>query len=341
MSDIPTRQLGNTKAVISQYGLGTAPLGSLYDKVSQEQARGCFEAAWDSGIRYYDTAPLYGHGKSERRIGQFLELQDRESYVLSSKAGRLLQKPKDKRDSYAPIWADPSPFEAYFDFSYDGIMRSYEDSLQRLGVNQIDMLIIHDLDMGYQRTDARLRAHFGMLVASGYRAFDELKRAGDILAIGAGVNEIPMMPYFLDYVPLDFFLVAGRYTLLEQNVLDEAFPQCEREGVGVIVGGAFNSGILATGAREGAKFDYADAPTEVLDKVRNIYRVAESFEVSPLAAALQFPLAHPLVASVIPGAVSAAEISQNLEYTRAAIPAAFWQALKDEGLMREDAPTPS
>lgn len=338
---IPTRTLGNTNAVISQYGLGGAPLGSLYQKVSNEQAQACLQAAWDGGIRYFDTAPLYGHGKGERRFGRFLEDHPRDQFVLSSKAGRLLQKPKDMRDNYAPAWADPSPFEAYFDFSYDGIMRSYEDSMQRLGLNQIDMLIIHDLDMGYQKTDARLRAHFGRLVSSGYRAFDELKRSGDILAIGAGVNEIPMMPYFLDYVPLDFFLVAGRYTLLEQDVLDEAFPQCERQGVGVIVGGAFNSGVLATGANPDAKFDYAKAPEAVLAKVQQIYRVADTFGVSPIAAALQFPLAHPIVASVIPGAISAAEITTNLEHTQATIPTGFWQALKDEGLVRPDAPTPS
>jgi D-threo-aldose 1-dehydrogenase len=337
---MPTRKLGHTQAVISQYGLGGAPLGSLYQKISNDQAQACLQAAWDGGIRYFDTAPLYGHGKGERRVGRFLEEQS-DAFVVSSKAGRLLQKPKDVRDNYAPAWADPSPFEAYFDFSYDGIMRSYEDSMQRLGLNRIDMLIIHDLDMGYHQTDARLRSHFGMLVSSGYRAFDELKRSGDILAIGAGVNEIPMMPYFLDFVPLDFFMVAGRYTLLEQDVLDDVFPQCEREGVGIIVGGAFNSGILATGANPDAKFDYAKAPAAVLEKVRHIYRVAQTFGVSPIAAALQFPLGHPLVASVIPGAISAEEISTNLEHAQATIPADFWQALKDEGLMRLDAPTPN
>jgi D-threo-aldose 1-dehydrogenase len=219
-------------------------------------------------------------------------------------------------------------------------MRSYEQSQMRLGMNRIDLLLIHDLDFWFHLTEAKVSAHLNQLFTSGWRALDQLRSHGLVRGVGAGINELGMMPRFLDMVPLDFFLVALRYTLMEQDVLKEEFPYCQRVGVGVVVGGVFNSGITATGPIPGAKYNYRDATPEEIDRVAKIKAVCSAHGVALAAAALQFPLAHPIVASIIPGAFSPDQVRQNVDHCRHPIPASLWSDLKSQELIAQDAPTP-
>jgi D-threo-aldose 1-dehydrogenase len=300
------------------------------------------QAAWDAGVRYYDTAPYYGRGLSEIRYGRFLDAKPRSDFVLSSKVGRWFFPPA-KPDEFqtGPVWAGGLRFEHVHDYSYDGIMRSYEQSQMRLGMNRIDLLLIHDLDFWFHTTEAKVAAHLSQLFTSGWRALDQLRSHGLVRGVGAGINELGMMPRFLDALPLDFFLVALRYTLMEQEVLEAEFPYCERAGVGIVIGGVYSSGITATGPIEGAKYNYSDATPEVMERVRRMQAVCASHATPLAAAALQFPLAHPIVASVIPGAISPDQVRQNVESFRRPIPASLWSDLKREGLISERAPTPA
>jgi D-threo-aldose 1-dehydrogenase len=262
--------------------------------------------------------------------------------ILSTKVGRLFTAPVDP-EAYARTersWPEALLFPHHFDYSYDGIMRSYEDSLQRLGMTRIDLLVIHDLDRTSFASDALVRAHLDTMATSGYRALEELKAHGLIKAIGAGVNRTGTIPLFLEMLELDFFLVALPYTLAEQPVLDEEFPLCEERGLGIIIGAPLASGILATGAVSGAKYNYRDPSPEEAERIRRMEQVCRSFGVPLAAAALQFPLHHPLVASIIPGAFAPSHPQRNVETMRIAVPEALWAALKDEGLLRRDAPTP-
>jgi D-threo-aldose 1-dehydrogenase len=270
-----------------------------------------------------------------------LDARPRSEFVLSSKVGRWFFPPA-KPDEFqtGPSWAGGLRFDHVHDYSYDGIMRSYEQSQIRLGMNRIDLLLIHDLDFWFHRTEAKVMAHLSQLFTSGWRALDELRSHGLVRGIGAGINELGMMPRFLDALDLDFFLVALRYTLMEQEVLEAEFPYCERVGVGIVVGGVYNSGITATGPIAGAKYNYADATPEVMQRVRRIQAVCASYETPLAAAALQFPLAHPIVASVIPGAISPNQLRQNVENFRRPIQASLWSDLKGEGLLSQAAPTP-
>ena len=334
-----SRQLGSASLSLTQLGLGCAPLGELFVKVSVAEASSTMQSAWDAGIRYFDTAPFYGLGLSERRVGDFLRGQPRDQFVLSSKVGRVLRPQRRGSPLRPSVWTGGLPFENVFDYSYDGIMRSYEDSLQRLGLPWVDCLLIHDLDSMFHN-EQNLQAHITQLITSGWKALEELKRNGLVQAVGAGVNELRAIPRLLDAVPLDCFLLALRYTLLEQETLDEELPKCEELGVGVIIGGAFNSGILATGSVEGAKYNYKDAGPGVMDRVRRIEQVCQRHGVPLAAAALQFPLGHPSVASVIPGAFQPEHVATSVDAFRHSIPAPFWTDLKAEGLLRKDAPTP-
>ena len=340
MDPFATRPLGRTGVALGQLGFGGAPLGDLFSVMPEEVASATLEAAWDAGIRYFDTAPWYGLGQSEHRIGRALYRQPREQFVLSTKVGRVLRPRAKTGGSTASLWAGGLPFSLRFDYSYDGIMRSFEDSQQRLGLPDIDLLVIHDLDFWYHRTEAAVAAHLAQLFTSGWRALAELRDNGLIRGIGAGVNELGMMPRFLDLVPIDFFLVALPYTLLDQPVLDEELPRLEKEGVGVVVGAVFASGVLATGAVAGAKYKYEDLTPEVAEKVRRMEAVCSRHGVSLASAALQFPFGHPAVASVIPGAIGADQVARNVASFRHAIPADLWAELKHEGLLRPDAPTP-
>jgi D-threo-aldose 1-dehydrogenase len=333
MNTIPTRRVGKTTAQVTQFGFGCAPLGNLFEAISEEQAQQTLQAAWDAGVRYFDTAPFYGYGKSEHRLGHFLRQQPRQDFLISTKVGRVLRPTRDLATFDRGSWADPLPFEFTVDFTYDGIMRSYEDSLQRLGLPSVDFLVIHDLDFYFHKHEARVRAYLDQLFTSGWRALDELRRSRAIQGVG-------MIPRFLELVDLDFFLVAKGYNLLSQEMLDREFAMCAERGISIIIGAVFASGILATGAVPGARYFYAPASEEMLEKTRRIEAVCQRHDVPLPAAALQFLLAQPLVSAIIPGALTPAHVQTNVSYLQRAIPAAFWAELKREALVRADAPTP-
>ena len=340
MAAIPTRPLGRAGAAVSEIGLGGAPLGDLFEVIGETTAQEILKAAWNGGIRYFDTAPFYGYGKSEHRVGHFLRQRERPRLALSTKVGKVLRPTRDPSSFDSGFWAGGLPFDLEFDYSYDGIMRSFEDSQQRLGLPSVDYLIIHDLDFWFHLTEKKVQAYLDQLSTSGWRALERLRADGLIKGVGAGINEMGMMPRFLEMVDLDFFLVALPYTLLDQEVLDTEFPQCEERGVRVVIGAVFASGILATGPVEGAKYKYAPAEAEVLEKVRQMEAVCAHHETPLAAAALQFPLAHPLVSAIIPGALAPEHVQQNLNLYRHAVPPDLWSELKSERLLREEAPTP-
>ncbi len=325
------RQVGRTGLMIDPLGLGGAPLGGNFAELDYSQAADLIRAAKDAGIGYFDTAPWYGFGRSERVVGDLLRGTD---YILSDKVGRLL-KPGPEKDPVKFGMYDPLPFHVVYDYGYDGIMRAFEDNLQRLGLDRIDILLAHDIG-AFQHGDENTR-HFKDLADGGYRAMDELRKAGQISAIGLGVNENQVCMDALGIGDWDAFLLAGRYTLLEQTPLDELFPACRDAGTTIICGGPFNSGVLV--GRE--MWNYAKAPTEVVDKVRKLGAIADEFSISLAAAALQFPLANDLVTSVIPGPRDADELKQIIDWYNAPIPVEFWSALQSNGLLNPDAPVPA
>ncbi len=336
---LKARKLGRMAVSVTELGLGTAPLGDLFQMVEDDEAAAIIGAAWDGGVRYFDTSPWYGRGQAEHRVGRALYRKPRGEFVISSKIGRVLRRPL-KPGPIKDQWLGGLQFKPVFDYSYDGVMRSFEDSLQRLGVNSIDLLLIHDLDIWSHRSPANVDAYFCELATSGWRALEELRDSGAIKGIGAGLNIMEAIPRFLDLFDIDFFLLAMRYTLLEQDALESIFPRCAERGVGIVVGGGYNSGILATGAVPGAMYNYQPAGPDVLERVKKMERVCERHHVPLRAAALQFPLGCPIVASIIPGAISRAQVEQNLAAFRHPIPADLWAELKHEKLIRPDAPTP-
>ena len=334
------RQLGKSAVEVPLIGFGGAPLGNLFQEFSDEQARATVRAAYDAGMRLFDTAPLYGHGLSEHRIGEALRWLPRDSYVLSTKVGRLL-RPKAAEQLDGGLFKRILPFEGVYDYSYDGVMRSVEDSLQRLGMHRIDVLLIHDVDVWTHGSEAARLQRFGEVMGGGYRAMLELREEGVVRAIGAGINEIQACEDFARAGDFDCFLLAGRYTLLEQAALDTLLPYCAEQNISLLIGGPYNTGILATGAVPGAYYNYAPAPAAIMGRVARIEAVCTRHGVRLASAALQFPLGHSNVATLIPGARSPAEIEQNREIFEVDIPAAFWAELKAENLLRTDAPTPS
>lgn len=340
MDPTEKRLLGKSGVAVTQLGFGGAGLGELFSRVDEATAAATLGAAWDAGIRFFDTAPYYGSGLSEIRTGRALDSKPREEFVLSTKVGRWFMPPADPDRFQPPNWAGGLRFAHVHDYSHDGIMRAYEQSQMRLGMNRIDLLIIHDLDFWFHKTEAKVSAHMGELFTSGWRALDRLKSQGLIRGIGAGINELGMVPRFLDMLDLDFFLVAMPYTLLHQETLEAEFPYCERRGVGIVIGGVFSSGILATGAVEGAKYNYADAPPAVMERVRKMEAVCKAHGVPLAAAAMQFPLGHSSVAAIIPGAIHPDHVRRNVESFQLAIPQALWSDLKGEGLIAANAPTP-
>jgi D-threo-aldose 1-dehydrogenase len=321
-------RLGKTELQVTRMGLGGAPLGGLFEDVPDDAALATVKRALALGLNLIDTAPLYGHGKSEQRIGKALAGTDSTKRVLATKVGRVLN-PVRPGELEPDEFDRPAPFRPVFDFSYDGVMRSFDESLKRLNVEHIDILHIHDPDN-----------HYTQAIEGAYRALDDLRRPGSIGAVGAGMNQAEMLARFARDGDFDCFLLAGRYTLIDHTGLQELLPLCVEKRIGIIVGGPYNSGVLATGARPGAKFNYADAPPAVLDKVRKVEAVCERHSVSMKAAALQFPLAHPAVAAVIPGARSVAELEENFRLIREPIPADFWAELRHQKIVPPEAPTP-
>ena len=333
-----TRSIGQSGLELTRIGFGSAPIGDLNRAPSGEATRTLLQNTWDAGVRYFDTAPMYGAGLAERRLGDFLRDKPRDDYVLSSKVGRLLVP--DRAAAMART-DDPRamPFRSIFDYTYAGIMKSYENSLQRLGLERIDILLLHDLGQFSQQAqhDETLRQ---ALEGGGIRALMELRDSGAIRAIGAGVNEAPILELLMDHGRWDVFLLANRYTLLDQAVLDGLLPRCVREGVSIIDGAPLNAGILATGAVPGAQYDYAPASEAILDKVRRIEAVCRRYDTPLVRAALNFPLGHESVAAIIPGFAQPSDLDQNLAHYRARVPDELWVELKREGLLHPDAPAP-
>jgi D-threo-aldose 1-dehydrogenase len=332
MAQFETRRIGRTPLEVTTLGLGCATLGGTRYGVGRHEAEAIVRAAWAAGVRYIDTAPFYGFGRAERCVGDAMRDVPRDDWVLSTKVGRLL------RPRLVSTQPDnrPMPFDPVYDYSYDGIMRSFEDSLQRLGLTRIDILFVHDIGA---RTHGR-EAHPGLmrtLQESGYRALDSLRSAGVIKAIGIGVNEREVLLEALEWGAWDVFLLAGRYTLLEQAPLDDLLPKCRPAGVSIVVGGPLNSGILA--GRD--TWNYGPAPPEIVARVQALRAVCDSHHVPLIAAALQFPLAHPAVAAIIPGPRDVAEFAANLGLLRHPIPAALWADLRQAGLLHPEAPVPN
>ena len=325
------REIGQTGLNVDVLGLGGAPLGGNFVDLGYAQAEELIQAAKAAGIGYFDTAPWYGFGRSERVMGDVLRGSD---YVLSDKVGRLLAPgPVENPADFGMV--DPLPFHVIYDYGYDGIMRAFEDNLQRLGLDRIDILLAHDI--GAFQHGAENERHFRDLSEGGYRAMDELRRAGQVKAIGLGVNENQVCLDALGIGDWDVFLLAGRYTLLEQTALDALFPACRAAGTTIICGGPFNSGILV--GRD--TWNYAKAPEDVVRAAKALADEADAFEIPLAAAALQFPLGDPIVSSVIPGPRDKGELEQIVSWFETPVPAEFWSTLKSKGLLREDALVPA
>lgn len=332
------RRFGRVDLDVTAFAFGTAPVGNIFAEIDEETSTAMFETSWQAGVRFYDTAPMYGHGLSEIRTGQALRWKQRDDFVLASKVGRVLHPAKRSSINFAP-WVNAAPFAIEFDYSYDGTMRSFEDSLQRMALERMDIVFIHDIDVFTRGKDQP--EVFKQAMDGCYRALEDLRSQGVVKAIGVGVNEWEVCHEALQMHDFDCFLLAGRYTLLEQDALNEFLPLCEARGAAVLVGGGFNSGILATGAKPGAKYNYAPAPAHIMDKVARIEAVCAAYAVPLPAAALQFVVAHPAVPSFCAGTRTVAQLEQNLAWFSHPIPADFWGELKSQGLLREDAPVPT
>jgi len=325
------------KLPFTRLGLGTAPLGNFLEAYTEEQCDQTIARSWDAGLRFFDTAPLYGLGLSENRVGRILKEKKRSDFLLSTKVGRLLE-PCAPGESNAGIFVNTPQRRFIYDYSYDGVMRSFEDSLARLGLDRVDILFVHDVDApnhgGREGSEARIQE---LMTTGGWRALDELRASGVVAAIGAGVNEWQPCARLLELADPDLFLLAGRYTLLEQEPLETLFPQCAARGTGIVLGGPYNSGVLAGKST----FNYGNIPADVAKRVRALAAVCRTYDVELRQAALQFASAHPLVVSVIPGAVSVDEVDDNVASLAAPIPSALWLDLKERGLLHPDAPVPA
>jgi D-threo-aldose 1-dehydrogenase len=331
-------RLQNGGIYFTELGFGTAPLGNLYRAVSDEDAHDILQAAWDSGCRYFDTAPLYGLGLSETRVGKFLRTKPRDEYVISTKAGRLLRVcPPESRTGIGKFFDTPTRQEVY-DYSYDGVMRSFEASFERTGLDRFDILFCHDVDIFTHGSKEASDARIEEFMRGGYYAMLSLRDQGVIKAFGGGINEWQVCETLARRGDFDLFLLAGRYTLLEQEALASFLPLCTERGIGIVLGGPYNSGILARGPSDYAQYNYSNAPKDVLDRVRRINSLCERHGVKMIEAALNFPLRHPAVVSVIPGGQSVEEVRSNRQILGKDIPAALWSDLKSTGLMRQDAP---
>ena len=326
-----TRKIGRTNVEVSALGIGGAPFGGNFSEGDRSDAVAVVRAGFDAGLNFVDTAPFYGFGRSERAVGDAIRGRD---YILSTKVGRLLAPGSDP-DPMLGGMRNPLPFNPVYDYTYDGVMRSYEDSLQRLGLDRIDILLAHDIGK-FQHGEEDNKRYFADLESGGYKALDELRSSGQVGAIGLGVNENAICLDVLKIGDWDTFLLAGRYTLLEQTPLDDLIPACLASGTTLIIGGPFNAGVMLGGEL----WNYAKAPPQVLDRVRKIHAICADHNVDPAVAALQFPLAHPVVSSVIPGAKNETEFRGILNWAAQPTPRALWSDLQSAGLIHADAPLP-
>lgn len=342
MTALKRRKVGRTSLEVTEMGLGGAPMGGFRATISDAEAVELTDVGYDVGIRYFDTSPYYGYGRSELRMGGALREKPRDSYVLSTKVGRIMHPMKPGEKPPADFRENGLPgFAPRFDYTYDGVMRSLEHSHFRLGIQRIDIALIHDVDFWTIKDRAILDERFKTVMDGGYRALDDLRKAGVIGAIGVGINESDTSLRFIQAGDFDCMLLAGRYTLLEQGALDAFLPECQKRQVSVILGGPYNSGILTGNVKAGAKHDYVDAPDHLIDKAQRIEAVCRRHGVALGAAAMQFPLFHPALCSVIPGALSVAEVRQNAAHMSASIPVELWSELKRERLLDPAAPTPN
>ncbi|MET7944654.1 aldo/keto reductase [Streptomyces sp. NPDC005302] len=320
--------LGASGVPVGALSFGAAGIGNLYTEVTDEQARAAVDTAWDCGIRTYDTAPHYGIGLSERRLGAALRDRPRAEYTLSTKVGRLLEPADPGGDDLAQGFAVPATHRRVWDFSADGVRRSLDASLERLGLDRVDVVYLHDPD-----------DHAEQAFHEAYPALEELRSQGVVGAIGAGMNQTAMLTRFVQDTDVDVVLCAGRYTLLDHRALTDLLPAARRRGTSVVVGGAFNSGLLADPG-PGSTYNYAPAPPELLDRALRLKEIAERHGTTLRAAALALPAAHPAVASVLVGARSAAEVQDCAQQFATPVPAAFWRELRAEGLLPHAAPLP-
>jgi D-threo-aldose 1-dehydrogenase len=321
-------RLGSTKVAVTRLGLGTGPIGGWPEPVTEEDARATISAAWEAGVRYFDTAPLYGYGQAETWLGRTLGSYPRSGFSLSTKVGRLLREPREETqaDFFTGTGRSVRPV---FDFSYDGVMRSFEESIVRLGLDSVDILLLHDPD-----------DHLDEAVDRAYTALDQLRSTGVVGAIGAGMNRTKPLVHLIERLDLDCVMLAGRYTLLDQSAIEVLLPLALRRGVSIMAAGVYNSGILAKQG-SGATYDYVPAAPELVDRVRRLRAIAAAHDVPLAAAALQFPLAHPAVANVVIGTRTPATIHENVRLMRFGIPSAFWDSLRQEGLLGDGVPAPT
>ena len=330
MDPIARVGVGRRDLKVTRLGFGCVPLGGLYEDPSDDAADATVKQVLDLGINYFDTAPIYGFGKAETRLGRVLPQYKRESFVVATKVGYTLVPDTGKADEKVfHRFANVPPLRPIFDYSYDGMMRTFEGSLKRLNLDRVDILNIHDPDHNWKEA-----------IEVAYPTVHKLRSQGVVRAIGVGMNQAEMLARFARECDFDCLLVAGRYTLIDHTALEDLLPVCEKKGIGIIIGGPYNSGILATGARPGATFNYVDATPSVMEKVAAIEAVCERHHVALKAAALQFPMAHPAVAATIPGARSVAEVEENARLFSATIPNAFWQELRHLKLLPPEAPVP-
>lgn len=325
-----TRKIGSTDLEVTEISFGCAGIGNLYRPIAREDVEGTLQGAWDGGIRYFDTAPRYGHGLAERRLGDFLRDKPRDTYVVSTKVGRLLKPvPESEVPDYG--FADPLPFRADYDYSYDGVMRSVEFSLARLGLNRVEILFVHDIGVLTHGVEENAK-HFRDLMGGGLKALDELKRDGTVKAIGLGVNEVEVCLDVMAEAPIDCILLAGRYTLLDRSAEPELLARCAETNTSLVVGGVFNSGILATGAKPGAPFDYEPASNEILNRVKAMEEIAAKYGISLAAAAMEFPLHNPNVATVLIGTAKPSSLTRNLALLDERVPDAAWAEFAAEAI---------
>ncbi|WP_201404335.1 aldo/keto reductase [Kaistia sp. 32K] len=333
------KHLKRSNIDLTLLGLGTAPFGGLYAPVAVEDAAGAMQAAWDAGLRYFDSAPMYGLGRAEHLMGHFLREQPQDAFHISTKVGRLMSferpgrvlPPEAPKNEFDSGWSNGLPFREVFDYSYDAILRSYDDSRQRTGLGRLDILFLHDIG---RVTHGELHDHhWGALTkGGGFKALAELKAAGLIAGFGLGVNEWQVIRDAMQEADLDVCLLAGRYTLLDGDAAETFLPLAKKHDVDLVIGGVFNSGILAsTSGRK--KFNYVDAPAEVLAKVEKLEAVCRRFDVPLPAAAIQYPLRHPAATVVVIGAKTAAQVKGNVEWFERDIPEELWTTLESEGLI--------